>query len=163
MSGESLLGATCLSKGRALRGWLCRPGRRRFVRRDGPRFRRHPRGAPRRLRGAIRGRRVRLLVFDYRHFGASEGEPRQLLDVAKQLGDWRAAIAWTRAQPEIDAARVAIWGTSFSGGHVMSLGAEDAQLAAIVAQVPFCDPAPRRRRSGRCCVWSSPGCVTHGG
>lgn len=80
------------------------------------------------------------LVFDYRHFGASEGEPRQLLDVAKQLGDWRAAIAWARAQPEIDAARVAIWGTSFSGGHVMSLGAEDAQLAAIVAQVPFCDP-----------------------
>ena len=78
------------------------------------------------------------LVFDYRHFGASEGEPRQLLDVAKQLGDWRAAIAWARAQPEIDAARVAIWGTSFSGGHVMSLGAEDAQLAAIVAQVPFC-------------------------
>jgi len=80
------------------------------------------------------------LVFDYRHFGASEGEPRQLLDVAKQLGDWRAAIAWARAQPELDPARVAIWGTSFGGGHVISLGAEDAQLAAIVAQVPFCDP-----------------------
>ena len=80
------------------------------------------------------------LVFDYRHFGASEGEPRQILDVGKQLGDWRAAIAWARSQPEIDPARVAIWGTSFSGGHVMSLGAEDARLAAIVAQVPFCDP-----------------------
>ena len=25
------------------------------------------------------------LVFDYRHFGDSEGEPRQLLDVNKQL------------------------------------------------------------------------------
>jgi len=80
------------------------------------------------------------LVFDYRHFGASEGEPRQILDVGKQLDDWRAAIAWARSQPEIDPARVAIWGTSFSGGHVMSLGAEDARLAAIVAQVPFCDP-----------------------
>ncbi len=80
------------------------------------------------------------LVFDYRHFGASEGEPRQLLDVGKQLADWRAAIAFARALPGIDPARIAIWGTSFSGGHVLSLGAEDHRLAAIVAQVPYCDP-----------------------
>ena len=80
------------------------------------------------------------LVFDYRHFGASEGEPRQLLDIEKQLADWRAAIAWVRARPEIDPARVAIWGTSFSGGHVLTLGAEDPRLAAIVSQVPYCDP-----------------------
>lgn len=80
------------------------------------------------------------VVFDYRHFGASEGEPRQLLDVEKQLADWRAAIAFARALPGIDPERVAIWGTSFSGGHVLSLGAEDPRLAAIVAQVPYCDP-----------------------
>lgn len=80
------------------------------------------------------------LVFDYRHFGASEGEPRQLLDIEKQLADWRSAIAWTRALAEIDPERVAIWGTSFSGGHVLTLGAEDRRLAAVVAQVPYCDP-----------------------
>jgi uncharacterized protein len=83
---------------------------------------------------------IGALVFDYRHFGASPGEPRQLLDVTRQLEDWRAAIAFARARPELDAARVGLWGTSFSGGHVLTLGAEDPRLAAIVAQVPFCDP-----------------------
>src|SRR5947209_8196715 len=36
------------------------------------------------------------LVFDYRHFGASEGEPRQLLDIRRQLADWAAAISYAR-------------------------------------------------------------------
>lgn len=90
---------------------------------------------------------IAALVFDYRHFGASAGEPRQLLDVARQLADWRAVIAFARAHPELDAARVAIWGTSFSGGHVLTLGAEDQRLAAIVAQVPFCDPGGALRVS----------------
>src|SRR6218665_3147778 len=38
------------------------------------------------------------LVFDYRHFGDSEGMPRQLLDVKKQLQDWKAAVAFVRTQ-----------------------------------------------------------------
>lgn len=80
------------------------------------------------------------LVFDYRHFGASQGEPRQLLDIERQLEDWRAAIAFARSRPEIDPERIAIWGTSFSGGHVLTIGAEDPRLAAIVSQVPYCDP-----------------------
>lgn len=29
-----------------------------------------------------------VLVFDYRHFGASAGAPRQLLDLGKQRRDW---------------------------------------------------------------------------
>src|SRR5919202_566943 len=58
------------------------------------------------------------LVFDYRHFGASGGEPRQLLDVRRQLEDWRAAVAFARTVDGIDPERVALWGTSFSGGHV---------------------------------------------
>lgn len=80
-----------------------------------------------------------VLVFDYRHFGASEGEPRQVLDVREQLEDWRAALAWARAQPQVHPACVAIWGTSFGGGHVLSIAAEDPQVAAVVSQVPFCD------------------------
>jgi len=36
------------------------------------------------------------LLFDYRHFGASPGEPRQLLDIRRQLEDWAAAIAHAR-------------------------------------------------------------------
>src|SRR2546423_7564002 len=60
------------------------------------------------------------LVFDYRYFGDSDGEPRQLLDIRRQLEDWRAAITHARALEGVDPARIAIWGTSFSGGHVMN-------------------------------------------
>lgn len=80
-----------------------------------------------------------VLVFDYRHFGDSTGEPRQLLDIGRQLDDWRAAVAYLRGRPEVDAGKVALWGSSFSGGHVQVLAAEDHRIAACVAQVPFAD------------------------
>lgn len=76
------------------------------------------------------------LVFDYRHFGESEGQPRQLLDIGRQQQDWRAAIAHARGLANVDAERIVLWGTSFSGGHVMAIAAEYAWLAAIIAQVP---------------------------
>lgn len=79
------------------------------------------------------------LVFDYRHFGASEGEPRQLLDIGRQLADWSAAVAWVREQPRIDPDRIVLWGSSFSGGHVIATAAGDARVAAVIAQVPFVD------------------------
>lgn len=79
------------------------------------------------------------LVFDYRNFGASEGQPRSLLDIPGQLADWRAAVAHARALDGIDRGRVALWGSSFSGGHVIETAAADPQIAAIVAQVPFVD------------------------
>lgn len=77
------------------------------------------------------------LVFDYRCFGASAGAPRQWLDVPRQQADWRAAIACARALPGVDPARIGLWGTSFSGGHVAHLAAEDPRLAAVISQVPF--------------------------
>jgi uncharacterized protein len=79
------------------------------------------------------------LVFDYRHFGASGGEPRHLLDVGRQHEDWRAAIAFARGLDGVDPDRVALWGTSFSGGHVVAVAAGDPRVAAVVAQVPFAD------------------------
>ena len=85
------------------------------------------------------GAGLAALVFDYRHFGASSGEPRQLLDIRRQLADWAAAIAFVRSRAEIDPGRVALWGTSFSGGHVIETAARDRQIAAVVAQVPFAD------------------------
>lgn len=77
------------------------------------------------------------LVFDYRHFGASGGEPRQLLDIARQLDDWRAAIACARGMDGIDPGRIALWGTSFSGGHIVPLATADGAIGAVVSQVPF--------------------------
>jgi len=79
------------------------------------------------------------LVFDYRHFGASTGEPRQLLDIGEQLEDWRAAVAYARSLDGIDPDRVVLWGTSFGGGHVIITAAEDTRIAAVIAQCPFTD------------------------
>lgn len=78
------------------------------------------------------------LVFDYRHFGASGGEPRQLLSVARQLEDWRAAVAFVRSRPELDPERVVLWGSSFGGGHVIATAA-DVPVAAAIVQCPFTD------------------------
>jgi fermentation-respiration switch protein FrsA (DUF1100 family) len=79
------------------------------------------------------------LVFDYRHFGASTGEPRQLLSIGEQLADWAAALGFARTLEGIDLTRLAVWGSSFSGGHVMATAARDHGIAAVIAQVPFCD------------------------
>ena len=86
-----------------------------------------------------------VLVFDYRHFGASGGQPRQIVDVVRQREDYHAAVRWTRSCPGIDPERIALWGTSFSGGHVIAVAAEDPRIAAVVAQVPLLDA----RRTGR--------------
>jgi uncharacterized protein len=79
------------------------------------------------------------LVFDYRHFGGSSGEPRGLIDVSRQQQDWAAATRFVRDLEEVDAERVALWGTSFSGGQVVIAAAGDPRIAAVVAQVPFAD------------------------
>lgn len=79
------------------------------------------------------------LVFDYRNFGASEGAPRQLLDIGKQLEDWSSAIAFARRQPNLIGDKVVLWGTSFGGGHVIASAARDQNVAAAIAQCPFTD------------------------
>ena len=77
-----------------------------------------------------------VLVFDYRYFGASEGEPRSQLFYYQQHEDYRNAITWTSMQKEVDPERIGIWGTSYSGGHVMVIGAFDKRVKAVVSQVP---------------------------
>jgi uncharacterized protein len=77
-----------------------------------------------------------VLAFDYRGWGDSAGEPRRVLDIGMQQQDWRAAIAFARTLPGVDTTRVVAWGSSFGGGHVLHLAAEDHDLAAVIAQVP---------------------------
>lgn len=79
------------------------------------------------------------LVFDYRYFGDSEGEPRELLSIRSQRQDWQAAVTFARALPELDANRVVVWGTSFAGGHAVATAARDSRIAAAIAQCPFLD------------------------
>ena len=89
-----------------------------------------------------------VVVFDYRHFGDSDGEPRQLLDIAAQLDDWRAAIGWARTLEGVDPQRVVAWGTSLSGGHVITLAGNGTPLTAIIAQVPHVDGFAAARAAG---------------
>ena len=77
-----------------------------------------------------------VLVFDYRDWGDSAGEPRRVLDIGMQHQDWRAAVAQARTLPDVDTERVVAWGSSFGGGHVLHLAAEDHDIAAVIAQVP---------------------------
>jgi len=80
-----------------------------------------------------------VLAFDYRHFGESEGEPRQLVLISYQLEDYAAAIEYARGLDEIDPARIALWGTSASGGYGIVIAAKDKNIACVVAQCPGLD------------------------
>jgi fermentation-respiration switch protein FrsA (DUF1100 family) len=85
------------------------------------------------------------LVFDYRTFGASAGEPRQLVDIDAQLEDYTAAVVRARALDGVDADRVVVWGVSLSGGHVLRIAAGDARLVAAISLTPATDgPATAR-------------------
>jgi len=80
-----------------------------------------------------------VFVFDYRCFGESAGEPRNLVNPSRHLQDWQSAIAHVRALGEVDSRRIALWGSSFAGGHVIVTASRDPGIRAIVAQVPFVD------------------------
>lgn len=77
------------------------------------------------------------LVFDNRNFGASEGEPRNEIDPWQQVRDYRHAITWLGRQPHINREQIGVWGSSYSGGHVLVLGAIDRRVKCVVAQVPL--------------------------
>jgi alpha-beta hydrolase superfamily lysophospholipase len=81
---------------------------------------------------------IAALVFDYRGFGDSTGEP-DLYEPSRQLDDWRAAIAFARSLPGIDAERVATFGSSSGGGHALAAAAADPKVAAAISQVPMLD------------------------
>jgi fermentation-respiration switch protein FrsA (DUF1100 family) len=79
------------------------------------------------------------LAFDYRHFGLSEGEPRQLLSIKGQLEDYAAAIVFARTLDGVDPDRIVVWGSSFSGGHVVAVAVADGHVVAAIAQIPSMD------------------------
>jgi alpha-beta hydrolase superfamily lysophospholipase len=80
-----------------------------------------------------------VLAFDFRRFGESGGRPRQIVRIGEQLADFHAALAFARGLPEVDPGRVALWGFSLAGGHVFRVAADDARVAAAIAQAPLAD------------------------
>ena len=78
-----------------------------------------------------------VLLFDYRGFGGSaapDGGPRQDVDHRRHREDYHAAVAAARARPGVDPARIAVWGSSYSGGHVIAVAAQDPTIAAVISQ-----------------------------
>jgi uncharacterized protein len=82
---------------------------------------------------------IDAFVFDYRGFGDSEGEPRQLVSFRCQRQDYHSAIATARRLPGVDADRIVLWGTSYSGGHVVPVAVQDDQVAAVISMTPATD------------------------
>jgi fermentation-respiration switch protein FrsA (DUF1100 family) len=80
---------------------------------------------------------LNALVFDNRNFGASDGEPRQEIDPWQQVRDYRHAITYACTLDEVDPDRIGVWGSSYSGGHVLVVGAIDRRVKAVVSQVPL--------------------------
>lgn len=110
----------------------------------------HGLGAVRWMRlGAFAEQFVKLglavLIFDYRYIGTSGGWPRQLIDVSRQIDDWHAALAFARGLPGIDHRRIALWGSAFSGGHVLRVAVEDGRIQALISTCPYLDGPPTVR------------------
>ena len=97
-----------------------------------------------------------VMTFDYPGWGDSEGLPRGQINPWKRVKTTDAALAYLKAQPEVDASRVMLWGSSFGGGHVVDLAAEHPELLGAIIQVPLLDggaavqavPVPRLLRFG---------------
>ncbi|MBL0001988.1 MAG: alpha/beta hydrolase [Sphingomonadales bacterium] len=78
-----------------------------------------------------------VLAFDHPCFGLSGGEPRGEVDPPRQLRAWRDAVSFVRTLDGLDGDRIGLWGSSFSGGHVIQAGALDPRVRCVVSQVPF--------------------------
>lgn len=81
---------------------------------------------------------ISCLVYDNRGFGASdhsEGEPRQEIIPSIQQSDISDAITYAQSLPKVDPDKIGIWGSSYSGGHVLYVGAVDRRVKAVLSQV----------------------------
>ncbi|RDH26433.1 Alpha/Beta hydrolase protein [Aspergillus welwitschiae] len=82
------------------------------------------------------------LVYDNRGFGDSDtkgGQPRHEILPTQQTSDISDAITYAQSRPEIDPNRIGIWGSSYSGGHVLLVGAVDRRVKAVLSHAPFVD------------------------
>jgi fermentation-respiration switch protein FrsA (DUF1100 family) len=86
------------------------------------------------------------LVFDNRNFGASDGAIRQEIDPWQQVRDYRDAITFAETLPQTDVTGIGVWGSSYSGGHVLVVGAVDRRVKCVVAQVPLISGHANARR-----------------
>jgi pimeloyl-ACP methyl ester carboxylesterase len=91
---------------------------------------------------------VATLQFDCRGFGASEGEPRQLLDVRRLAEDLEAAIGLAVDRDELDAGRLGLWGGSASCAQVLDAARRREDVRAVVCLTPFVPGRETQRSAG---------------
>lgn len=57
----------------------------------------------------------------------------------EQVDDFRNAITFAETLPGVDPDRIGIWGSSYSGAHVLVVAAQDRRVKAVSSQVPVVD------------------------
>lgn len=85
-------------------------------------------------------------LHDHRGFGDSGGEPRHDIDPYQQIEDWRRVISHLQTLDTVDAGRIGLWGSSYSGGHALVLAATDRRIKAVYSQVPTVSGSETGRR-----------------
>lgn len=90
---------------------------------------------------------IASIVYDHRNFGASDGEPRQEVDPWQQVKGYRDAITFAETLPETNVDRIGVFGSSYSGGHVLVVGAIDRRVKCVVSQVPLVDGPRNAQRA----------------
>ena len=75
-----------------------------------------------------------VLTFDYKGWGDSEGSRSRLAPYSR-VADVQAALSFLGSQPEVDAGRLGIYGTSYGGATVVWTGAVDSRVKCVVSVV----------------------------
>ncbi len=75
-----------------------------------------------------------VVVFDYRGFGTSTGSKRQSVDHLAHRADYQCAVEHARGLDGVDPERIVLWGSSYSGGHVIAVAAKDPRIAGVISQ-----------------------------
>jgi pimeloyl-ACP methyl ester carboxylesterase len=112
---------------------------------------------------AFSGAGLDVVLFDYRCFGESSGEPRQLASPPRHRDDYRAAVEFARDLNGVDPERIVLWGSSWSGGHVVYVAAEDPRVTAVIAQTPDLDGIRTLREISNYAGWGQLARITREG
>ncbi|KAK4507182.1 hypothetical protein PRZ48_000916 [Zasmidium cellare] len=83
---------------------------------------------------------ITCLVYDNRGFGASDtakDQPRHEIIPSLQMSDYSDAITYAQSLDEVDGTKIGIWGSSYSGGHVLYVGAADKRVKTVLSQMPL--------------------------
>ncbi len=91
-------------------------------------------------------------LFDYRNYGDSDGNKRQLINAKMQLKDWDSAIEYIKKDSRINREKLLLFGTCFAGGHVIWLSAHRKDIIATVAQCPYTDTIATLKAVGACYI-----------